>query len=86
MVARNITGGTERYDRMPYFFTDQYDLGMEYVGHGGAGDEVVVRGDLAGRVFRASWLRDGVVAAAMQVNDWDASKEIRAAVGAPLGD
>ena len=86
VAARNMAGGDEAYDRMPYFFTDQYDLGMEYVGHGAPGDEVVTRGDVAGRVFKAYWLRDGVVAAAMQVNDWDASDEIRAAVGKPLPD
>ena len=84
VAARNMAGGAEPYDRMPYFFTDQYDLGMEYVGHGAPDDEVVTRGDVAGRVFTAYWLRDGVVAAAMQVNDWDASDEIRAAVGKPL--
>jgi NADPH-dependent 2,4-dienoyl-CoA reductase/sulfur reductase-like enzyme len=86
VAARNMAGGDEPYDRQPYFFTDQYDLGMEYVGHGAPGDEVATRGDVAGRVFKAYWLRDGVVAAAMQVNDWDASDEIRAAVGKPLPD
>ena len=45
-AAHNLAGGDEAYDAMPYFFTDQYDLGMEYVGHGSADDEVVVHGDL----------------------------------------
>ncbi len=48
VAAHNLAGGDEVYDAMPYFFTDQYDLGMEYVGHAGADDEVVVHGDLAG--------------------------------------
>ena len=49
-AARAMLGDDAAYDRLPYFFTDQYDLGMEYVGHTGAGyDEVVVRGDRAER-------------------------------------
>lgn len=80
VAAHNLAGGEEVYDRLPYFFTDQYDLGMEYVGHAGAEDEVVVRGDLDGRVFRAFWLRDGRVVAAMHANDWDATDDLRAAV------
>lgn len=79
-AAHNLVGGEETYDAMPYFFTDQYDLGMEYVGHGGADDEVVVHGDLAGRTFRAFWIRDGRVVAAMHANDWDATDDLRAAV------
>jgi NADPH-dependent 2,4-dienoyl-CoA reductase/sulfur reductase-like enzyme len=81
-AARNMLGGNEPYDRQPYFFTDQYDLGMEYVGYvGPAGyDRVTVEGDTAG-AFRAYWERNGVVVAAMHANDWDASDEIRASVG-----
>ena len=80
VAAHNLAGGDELYEAMPYFFTDQYDLGMEYVGHGGADDEVVVHGDLEGRVFRAFWLREGRVVAAMHANDWDATDDLRAAV------
>jgi 3-phenylpropionate/trans-cinnamate dioxygenase ferredoxin reductase subunit len=80
VAAHNLAGGDEVYDAMPYFFTDQYDLGMEYVGHAGADDEVVVHGDLAGLVFRAFWLREGRVVAAMHANDWDATDDLRAAV------
>ena len=76
-------GGDQDYERQPYFFTDQYDLGMEYWGHGSADDDVEVEGDLAARVFRAFWVRDGVVVAAMQANDWDASGEVKATVGKP---
>jgi 3-phenylpropionate/trans-cinnamate dioxygenase ferredoxin reductase subunit len=62
----------EVYDRLPYFFTDQYDLGMEYVGWADqAASQVVLRGDVAGRAFQAFWLVDGVVDAAMHVNQWD---------------
>ncbi|WP_248582937.1 FAD-dependent oxidoreductase [Nocardioides sp. InS609-2] len=84
VAAHNLAGGSETYDRAPYFFTDQYDLGMEYVGRAGRGDEVVTRGDVPGRVFQAYWLHDGIVSAAMQVNDWDSSDVIRAAVGKPF--
>jgi 3-phenylpropionate/trans-cinnamate dioxygenase ferredoxin reductase subunit len=80
VAAHNLTGGDEVYDAMPYFFTDQYDLGMEYVGNAGADDEVVVHGDLEGLVFRAFWQRDGRVVAAMHANDWDATDDLRAAV------
>ncbi|WP_406831400.1 FAD-dependent oxidoreductase [Pedococcus sp. KACC 23699] len=62
---------------LPYFFTDQYDLGMEYHGLGSPDDEVVVRGDLAGREFVAFWLRDGVVTAGMNVNVWDVGDAVK---------
>ncbi len=56
----------------PFFFSDQYDLGCEYRGLADpAKDRLVVRGDLASREFTAFWLRDGAVAAAMNVNQWD---------------
>jgi NADPH-dependent 2,4-dienoyl-CoA reductase/sulfur reductase-like enzyme len=81
-AARNMLGGDEPYDRQPYFFTDQYDLGMEYVGHVGPDgyDRVTIEGDTAS-AFRAYWEREGVVVAAMHANDWDAADEIRASIG-----
>jgi 3-phenylpropionate/trans-cinnamate dioxygenase ferredoxin reductase component len=85
-AARAMLGDDAPYDRMPYFFTDQYDLGMEYVGHvGPAGyDQVVVRGDKAARRLVAYWLRADTVVAGMHLNEWDAIDGIRAAVGGPL--
>ena len=82
-VAGALLGDDAPYTRLPYFFTDQYDLGMEYVGNVGPEgfDEVVVRGDEAGRVFTAFWLGQGRVLAGMHVNDWDAIDPIRALVG-----
>ena len=62
---------------LPYFFTDQYDLGMEYHGLGSPDDDVVVRGDLKGREFVAFWLRDGVVTAGMNVNVWDVGDAVK---------
>ncbi|MBI2242838.1 MAG: NAD(P)/FAD-dependent oxidoreductase, partial [Nocardioides sp.] len=73
---------------LPYFFTDQYDLGMEYVGDVGPEgyDEVVIQGDLAKRVFKAFWVAGGRVVAAMQANDWDASDSLRPAIGKSLAE
>ena len=70
------------YDRVPYFFTDQYDLGMEYSGYvePGGYDEVAFRGDAARREFTAFWLAGGRVLAGMNVNIWDASDAIWALV------
>lgn len=65
---------------LPYFFTDQYDLGMEYTGLASADDDVVIRGDLAGRELIAFWLRDGRVTAGMNVNVWDVTEQIKALV------
>jgi hypothetical protein len=81
-----MMGKDEPYSRLPYFFTDQYDLGMEYVGSVGPDgyDDVVLRGDTKGRVFTAFWVKDGRVAAGMHVNDWDAIDAVRAQVGKPL--
>jgi 3-phenylpropionate/trans-cinnamate dioxygenase ferredoxin reductase subunit len=84
-VAKVLLGDDVAYDWEPYFFTDQHDLGMEYVGHGSGDDEVVVRGDLDDGAgdgeFIVFWLRDGVVTAAMNVNIWDVQDDLRALVG-----
>ncbi|HEY0888755.1 MAG TPA: FAD-dependent oxidoreductase [Nocardioides sp.] len=87
-AARSMLGEEQPYARQPYFFTDQYDLGMEYVGHVGpeGSDEVIVRGDLEARVFSAFWLRGATVLAGMHVNDWDAIEAIRRIVAAPAVD
>jgi 3-phenylpropionate/trans-cinnamate dioxygenase ferredoxin reductase subunit len=68
VAAKAMLGEDVAYDRLPYFFTDQYDLGMEYTGL--AEGELVVRGDLDGREFVAFWLREGRLTAAMNVNVW----------------
>jgi 3-phenylpropionate/trans-cinnamate dioxygenase ferredoxin reductase subunit len=81
-AGRNVAGRREVYDRLPYFFSDQYDLGMEYVGLSSSGDELVVRGDLEAREFVAFWHRDGAVSAAMNVNVWDVVEDLKAIVAA----
>jgi len=75
-----MLGGQEPYDRIPYFFSDQYDVGMEYTGLHAPGDRVVFRGDPASREFIAFWLRDGRVVAGMNVNVWDVVEPIRALI------
>jgi 3-phenylpropionate/trans-cinnamate dioxygenase ferredoxin reductase subunit len=82
-LAATLAGTPTEADALPYFFTDQYDLGMEYVGNPGPEgyDRVVLTGDVQGRVFRAWWLRGDTVVAGMHVNDWDAIDEIRRVVG-----
>ncbi|WP_336048816.1 NAD(P)/FAD-dependent oxidoreductase [Streptomyces sp. CA2R101] len=81
-AARAMLGQEVRYDRLPYFFTDQYDLGMEYTGYVGPEgcDRVVFRGDTAAREFIAFWLSGGRVLAGMNVNVWDVTDPIRALV------
>jgi 3-phenylpropionate/trans-cinnamate dioxygenase ferredoxin reductase subunit len=76
-AGRNAAGERQAYDRVPYFFSDQYDLGMEYVGHAEPGDVVAVRGDLEARELIAFWHRDGVVHAAMNVNVWDVVDDLK---------
>jgi 3-phenylpropionate/trans-cinnamate dioxygenase ferredoxin reductase subunit len=83
VAAHNLLDAGEDYQRLPYFFTDQYDLGMEYVGSVGPDgfDDVVLRGDPASGTFAAFWLAGGRILAGMHVNDWDAIDPIRALVG-----
>jgi 3-phenylpropionate/trans-cinnamate dioxygenase ferredoxin reductase component len=83
-AARAMLGQDVAYERIPYFYTDQYDLGMEYSGHvePGGYDQVVFRGDVAQREFIAFWLRGGSVLAGMNVNIWDVNDAIQAIVRA----
>jgi 3-phenylpropionate/trans-cinnamate dioxygenase ferredoxin reductase subunit len=85
-AARSMLSSGEPYDRIPYFFSDQYDVGMEYAGYATDWDEVVFRGDVDGREFIAFWLKDGRVLAGMNVNVWDVTDHIQALIrsGAPV--
>jgi NADPH-dependent 2,4-dienoyl-CoA reductase/sulfur reductase-like enzyme len=78
-AARAMLGKGLSHDRVPYFFTDQYDLGMEYSGWAPAGsyDQVVIRGDAAKREFIAFWVKEGRVLAGMNVNVWDVTEPIQ---------
>ncbi len=77
LVAATMLDQSGPEAELPFFFTDQYDLGMEYHGLGSADDEVVVRGDLGAREFMAFWLRDGMVTAGMNVNVWDVGDAVK---------
>jgi 3-phenylpropionate/trans-cinnamate dioxygenase ferredoxin reductase subunit len=78
-AAHAMLGRPVSYDLLPYFYTDQYDLGMEYTGWvpPGAADRIVVRGDHDKREFIAFWTRDGRVLAGMNVNIWDVTESIQ---------
>ncbi len=84
VAARNLLGQQVPYARMPYFFSDQYDLGLEYVGGIGPDgyDEVIVREGTEAHAFTAFWLHRGRVLAGMHANTWDAASPIKAIVGA----
>jgi 3-phenylpropionate/trans-cinnamate dioxygenase ferredoxin reductase subunit len=76
-AARSMLEQEVSYDRVPYFFTDQYDLGMEYSGLGSPDATVVCRGKPEDGAFIAFWLRDGRVEAGMNVNVWDVTGPIQ---------
>jgi 3-phenylpropionate/trans-cinnamate dioxygenase ferredoxin reductase subunit len=82
-AARSMLGQEVSYDRVPYFYSDQYDLGMETAGlpEPGTYDRVVYRGDPGGGEFIAFWLSGGVVVAGMNVNVWDVNDDIQALIG-----
>jgi len=83
VAAQNMLGQAATHDRLPYFFSDQYDVGMEYVGSIGPEgyDQMVLRGRPDEHVFTAFWLREGHVLAAMHANDWDSMEPLSRIVG-----
>ncbi|KAK1178991.1 FAD-dependent oxidoreductase [Streptomyces sp. NBS 14/10] len=78
-AARAMLGQDVAYDRVPYFFSDQYDVGLEYSGYAppGSYDQVVCRGDVGKRQFIAFWLSEGRLLAGMNVNVWDVVEPIQ---------
>ncbi|MCS5719225.1 FAD-dependent oxidoreductase [Herbiconiux sp. CPCC 205763] len=78
-AARSMLEQDSVYDDIPYFYTDQFDLGMEYSGFGllARGAEVVFRGDTDAREFIAFWLADGKVVAGMNVNVWNVNEAVQ---------
>jgi NADPH-dependent 2,4-dienoyl-CoA reductase/sulfur reductase-like enzyme len=81
-AARAMLGQPVVYDKVPYFFSDQYDLGMECAGlpTPGSYDDIAFRGDRAGLEFIAFWLSSGRVVAGMNVNVWDVNDDIQALI------
>ncbi|GAA5203041.1 NAD(P)/FAD-dependent oxidoreductase [Microbacterium jejuense] len=82
VAARSMLGLPASFDDIPYFYTDQYDLGMELSGYAPlmTDAELVVRGDLATREFIAFWTDDGRVVAGMNVNVWDVNEDVQALI------
>lgn len=76
VAARNMLGHADVYDRLPYFFSDQYETGMEFTGFAQGWDRVVFRGDRASREFLAFWIADDRVVAGMNLNVWDVTEPI----------
>jgi 3-phenylpropionate/trans-cinnamate dioxygenase ferredoxin reductase subunit len=80
-AARAMLGLEGDYDRIPYFFSDQYDVGMEYSGYATEWERVVFRGEPESGEFIAFWLdRGGRVAAGMNVNVWDVNQHVQALI------
>jgi 3-phenylpropionate/trans-cinnamate dioxygenase ferredoxin reductase subunit len=74
VVARAMLGQPVVYDVLPFFWSDQFETGMEYAGHVNPDrgyDQVVLRGDVDGHEFMAFWLADGFLVAGMHMNVWD---------------
>ena len=82
VAAKSMLGQAAVLDDIPYFYTDQFDLGMEYSGFGALTKdaEVVVRGSLEKREFVAFWVLEGRVVAGMNVNIWDVQDGIKALI------
>jgi 3-phenylpropionate/trans-cinnamate dioxygenase ferredoxin reductase subunit len=79
-AARAMLGLAESYERIPYFYSDQYEVGMEYSGYATSWDQVVFRGEREAGEFVAFWLRDGRVVAGMNVNVWDVNEHVQALI------
>jgi 3-phenylpropionate/trans-cinnamate dioxygenase ferredoxin reductase subunit len=81
-AAKSMLGQQVEYDRVPYFYSDQYDLGMECSGLPlpGTYDQVVYRGDAGSLEFIACWLNEGRLVAGMNVNVWDVTDDIQSLI------
>jgi 3-phenylpropionate/trans-cinnamate dioxygenase ferredoxin reductase subunit len=79
LAGRNLAGAGERYERVPYFFSDQFDLSLSFLGHVREWDDLVVRGsrEVEAPRFVAWYLHGGTPRAALIVNDWDAEDPVR---------
>jgi len=86
LAAKSMLGQQVSYDLVPYFYSDQYDLGMEAAGlsEPGSYDQVLYRGDRDSLEFIAFWLSDGAVVAGMNVNVWDVNDDVQALIRSGL--
>jgi 3-phenylpropionate/trans-cinnamate dioxygenase ferredoxin reductase subunit len=80
VAARAMLGYDIAYDRIPYFFSDQFEVSMEYSGYATEWDQVALRGDLDTGAFIAFWLRAGRVVGGMNVNVWDVNDHVQALI------
>ncbi len=83
-LASVLLGREGSYDWQPYFYSDQYDMSLDYLGRAGRDAHLVVKGDPASGAYLASWLEGGVVTAALQVNTPRAAGPLRKVVGMSL--
>jgi len=87
-AGQSMAGVEVSYGPVPFFFSDQYDVGLEYAGHvpRDTDTSLVFRGDHAGKEFLAFWHTGGVVLAGMHVNVWDTIDDVQALIraGAPV--
>lgn len=81
-AARAMLGEEVSFDKIPYFYSDQYEVGMEYSGYATGWDHVVFRGDREVGEFVVFWLSEGRVVAGMNVNVWDVNEQIQALIRA----
>ncbi|MEU0316342.1 FAD-dependent oxidoreductase [Nocardioides sp. NPDC006273] len=81
LAARSMLGMDGAYDWQPYFFTDQFEFSMEYVGRSAPEDEVLLRGNTESDEFIAYWRRGATVTAGMNVGIWDVNDQLRELVG-----
>ena len=81
-MPRAMMGSSDTYDTLPYFYSDQYDVGMEYTGYVAptVQHEVVVSGSLETPEFVVFWTADGYVSAVMAVNTWDRMSDARSLI------
>ncbi|GAA5229735.1 NAD(P)/FAD-dependent oxidoreductase [Arthrobacter cryoconiti] len=79
VAAKSMLGKAAELNDIPYFYTDQFDLGMEYSGFGALTKdaELVIRGSLEKREFIAFWVLESRVVAGMNVNVWDVQDAIK---------
>ena len=85
-AALNMAGFETVHDKVPWFWSDQYDLKLIIIGVGQGYDTVVMRGDPAARLFSACYLRDGELIAIDTVNspkDQMAARKLIAARARP---
>jgi 3-phenylpropionate/trans-cinnamate dioxygenase ferredoxin reductase component len=67
VLAANLLGGSENYDPVPYFWSEQFGRMVQYAGYHGGADQLVWRGDPAGERFAACWLAAGKLVALLTV-------------------